>query len=46
MPHDNACRIIVQTYCRGQGIHCTGDTTEISFDELILRTMRAAGAVK
>lgn len=35
----------IQTYCRRYGINCTRATTEIPFDELILRMMRSAGAV-
>jgi uncharacterized protein (DUF58 family) len=33
------------TYCRNYGVNCTRTTTEIPFDELILRMMRTAGAV-
>jgi uncharacterized protein (DUF58 family) len=32
-------------YCRNYAINCTRTTTEIPFDELILRMMRTAGAV-
>lgn len=35
----------VATYCRNYGINCTQATTEIKFNDLILRMMRAAGAV-
>ena len=36
----------VRDYCRGYGVGCTMTSTEITFDELILRMMRVAGAVK
>ena len=32
-------------YCRNYGLGCTQATTEIPFDDLILRMMRVAGAV-
>jgi len=35
----------VATYCRTYSLGCTQATTEIAFDELILRMMRTAGAV-
>jgi uncharacterized protein (DUF58 family) len=35
----------VQTYSRGFGLGCTQTTTEIPFDDLILRMMRTAGAL-
>ncbi len=35
----------VQAYCRTHSVHCTRATTDIPFDELILRMMRSAGAV-
>jgi uncharacterized protein (DUF58 family) len=35
----------VETYCRRYGLGCTRSSTEIPFDELILRMMRAAGSV-
>ncbi len=35
----------VATYCRNYGIGCTQATTEMPFDELVLRMMREAGAV-
>jgi hypothetical protein len=35
----------VQTYARGFGLGCTQTTTEIPFDDLILRMMRTAGAL-
>jgi uncharacterized protein (DUF58 family) len=36
----------VQTYCNRYSIGCTRTSTEIPFDELILRMMRTAGAVR
>ncbi|MHC4398538.1 MAG: DUF58 domain-containing protein [Planctomycetota bacterium] len=36
----------VESYCRKYGLGCTRTSTEIPFDDLILRMMRAAGAVK
>jgi len=36
----------VQQYCNTYGIGCTRTSTEIAFDELILRMMRVAGAVR
>jgi uncharacterized protein (DUF58 family) len=36
----------VQRYCRTYGLGCTRTSTEIPFDELILKMMRAAGAVR
>ncbi len=36
----------VQTYCRTYGLGCTRTSTEIPFDELILKMMRTAGAVR
>ena len=35
----------VERYCRNYGLGCTQATTEIKFDDLILRMMRVAGAV-
>lgn len=35
----------VQRYCRTYGLGCTRASTEVAFDELILRMMRQAGAV-
>jgi len=35
----------VGRYCRNYGLGCTQATTEIKFDDLILRMMRVAGAV-
>jgi uncharacterized protein (DUF58 family) len=35
----------VANYCRNYGLGCTQATTEIKFDDLILRMMRVAGAV-
>lgn len=35
----------IQKYCNTYGLGCTRTTTEISFDELILRMMRQAGAL-
>jgi uncharacterized protein (DUF58 family) len=35
----------VRRYCRKYGLDCTQTTTEIPFDDLILRMMRSAGAV-
>jgi uncharacterized protein (DUF58 family) len=36
----------VQKYCNRHGLSCTRTSTEVKFDELILRMMRQAGAVK
>jgi uncharacterized protein (DUF58 family) len=36
----------VQTYCNRYSLGCTRTSTETPFDELILRMMRAAGAVR
>lgn len=36
----------VQTYCNTYGLGCTRTSTEIPFDELILKMMRTAGAVR
>ena len=36
----------VQAYCNRYGLGCTRTSTEVTFDDLILRMMRAAGAVK
>jgi uncharacterized protein (DUF58 family) len=35
----------IRRYCRNYGLGCTRTSTEIKFDELILKMMRAAGAV-
>ena len=35
----------VQAYCNRYGLGCTRTSTEVTFDDLILRMMRAAGAV-
>jgi uncharacterized protein (DUF58 family) len=35
----------VETYCRNYGLGCTQATTAVPFDDLVLRMMRAAGAV-
>jgi hypothetical protein len=35
----------VATYCRNYGLNCTQATTEVKFNDLILRMMRVAGAV-
>ena len=35
----------VERYCRNYGLGCTQATTDINFDDLILRMMRVAGAV-
>lgn len=35
----------VEVYCRNYGLGCTQATTSIAFDDLVLRMMRAAGAV-
>jgi uncharacterized protein (DUF58 family) len=35
----------VSTYCRNYGLGCTQASTEIPFDDLILRMMRVAGAL-
>ena len=36
----------IQTYCNSYGLGCTRTSTEIPFDELILKMMRTAGAVR
>jgi uncharacterized protein (DUF58 family) len=36
----------IQRYCRNYGLGCTRTSTEIPFDELILKMMRVAGAVR
>ena len=36
----------VQTYCNRHALGCTRTTTEIPFDQLILKMMRQAGAVR
>jgi uncharacterized protein (DUF58 family) len=36
----------VQTYCNRYALGCTRTSTEVPFDELILRMMRTAGAVR
>lgn len=36
----------VHRYCRTYGLDCTRTSTEIPFDELILKMMRTAGAVR
>src|SRR5262245_20255708 len=36
----------IQQYCNRYGLGCTRTTTEIPFDELILKMMRTAGAVR
>jgi uncharacterized protein (DUF58 family) len=36
----------VQRYCRNYGLGCTRTSTEVRFDELILKMMRVAGAVR
>jgi uncharacterized protein (DUF58 family) len=36
----------VQKYCNTYGLGCTRTSTEIPFDELILKMMRAAGAIQ
>lgn len=33
----------ISDYCRGYGLSCTQSTTEVPFDELVLRMMRTAG---
>ena len=35
----------VATYCRNYGLGCTQSNTQIAFDDLVLRMMRAAGAL-
>lgn len=35
----------VQNYCRSYGIGCTMTTSEVPFDELVLKMMRTAGSV-
>jgi uncharacterized protein (DUF58 family) len=35
----------VATYCRNYGLGCTQSSTQVAFDDLVLRMMRAAGAV-
>jgi protein tyrosine phosphatase (PTP) superfamily phosphohydrolase (DUF442 family) len=36
----------VKGYCRKYGLGCTRTTTDVPFDELILKMMRVAGAVR
>jgi uncharacterized protein (DUF58 family) len=36
----------IQKYCTGYGLGCSQTATELAFDDLILRMMREAGAVK
>jgi hypothetical protein len=36
----------VKAYCSKYGLGCTRTTTDIPFDELILKMMRVAGAVR
>jgi uncharacterized protein (DUF58 family) len=36
----------IQQYCNRYGLGCTRTTTEVPFDELILKMMRTAGAVR
>lgn len=36
----------IQKYCRNYGLGCTRTTSEVKFDDLILRMMRTAGAVR
>jgi hypothetical protein len=36
----------VESYCRRYGLGCTRTLTEVPFDELILRMMRAAGTLR
>ena len=36
----------VESYCRTYGLGCTRTSTEVPFDELILRMMRTAGTVR
>jgi uncharacterized protein (DUF58 family) len=36
----------IRRYCRNYGLGCTRTTTEIPFDELILKMMRMAGSVR
>jgi uncharacterized protein (DUF58 family) len=36
----------VQGYCNKYGLNCTRTSTEVTFDELILKMMRQVGAVK
>lgn len=38
--------ISMRKYCRTYGLGCTQSSTETSFDELVLRMMRSAGAVQ
>jgi hypothetical protein len=33
----------IAAYCRGYGLSCTHSTTDIPFDQLVLRMMRTAG---
>ena len=35
----------IEIYCRNYGLSCTHSTTDVPFDELILRMMRAAGVM-
>jgi len=36
----------IQHYCNTYGLGCTRTSTEIPFDQLILKMMRTAGAVR
>lgn len=36
----------VRTYCSGYGLGCTQTSTDVPFDDLILKMMRVAGAVR
>jgi hypothetical protein len=36
----------VRGYCTRHALNCTQTSTEVTFDELILRMMREAGAVR
>jgi uncharacterized protein (DUF58 family) len=36
----------LETYCRNYGLGCTRTSSEVPFDELILKMMRTAGAVQ
>ena len=36
----------IQAYCNAYGLGCTRTSTEVPFDDLILRMMRTAGAVR
>lgn len=37
--------VAVQDYCNAYGLGCTRTTTDVPFDELVLKMMRVAGAV-